>query len=190
MITLKKACLLTTVSLMFSASAFADANKEVVKDFNRNIVHSSNGNCVITMWDSATDECAGKAPAPAAPVISKEMLNVYFDFNKSTLNAKEKAKLDTVSKLIKESKDVQNIDIAGYADSIGKDSYNKKLSAKRAETVKAYLAKKGLKTRRLTVEAYGENHPVTKCDPSLAKKDLITCLSEDRRVEIKLIMKE
>ncbi len=184
MINLKKACLLATVSLMFAPAAFAGELKDVVKDTNKNVVHSTNGNCVITKWDSATDECTGKQ------VISKEMLNVYFDFNKSTLNSKEKNKLDTVAKLIKESKEIETVDIAGYADSIGKDGYNKKLSEKRAGTVKSYLAKKGLKTRKLTVESFGESNPVTKCDPSLAKKDLIACLAEDRRVEIKLIMKK
>ena len=186
MITLKKACLLATVSLMLApASVFAaEAVKDVVKDTNKNIVHSTNGNCVITKWDAANDECTGKV------AISKEMLNVYFDFNKSTLNAKEKTKLDNVSKIIKESKEIETVDIAGYADSIGKNGYNKKLSAKRAETVKGYLAKKGLKTRKLTVESFGESKPVTNCDANLAKADLIACLAEDRRVEIKLVMKK
>lgn len=186
MITLKKACLLATVSLMLApASVFAaDAVKDVVKDKNKNIVRNTFGNCVITKWDAANDECAGK------PAISKEMLNVYFDFNKSTLNAKEKNKLDNVSKLIKESKEIETVDIAGYADSIGKNGYNKKLSAKRAQTVKSYLSKRGLKTRNLSVESYGETKPVTNCDANLARADLINCLAEDRRVEIKLVMKK
>lgn len=186
MITLKKACLFATVGLMLSpASVFAaETLKDTVKDTNRNIVHSTNGNCVYSKWDAAGDECYGVK----MPEISKELLNVYFDFNKSTLNAKEKSKLDTVSKLIKESKEIKAVDIAGYADSIGKDGYNKNLSARRAKNVKTYLAKKGLKTRRLTVEAFGESKPVTNCDANLAKKDLIACLAEDRRVEIKLIL--
>lgn len=188
MTTLKKARLLATACLLLApVGAFAaEGNKDVVKDTNNNIVHSTNGNCVYSKWDAASDVCAGVK----MPEINKELLNVYFDFNKSTLNSKEKTKLDTVSKLIKESKEVQAVDIAGYADSIGKNSYNKKLSSKRAQTVKSYLAKKGLKTRRLTVEAFGESKPVTNCDPNLAKKDLIACLAEDRRVEIKLIMKK
>jgi outer membrane protein OmpA-like peptidoglycan-associated protein len=187
MITLKKACMLATVSLMLSPASVlaAEIVKDVVKDNNRNIVRNTFGNCVITKWDAVSDECAGKKMA----TIDKELLNVYFDFNKSTLNAKEKTKLDTVSKLIKDSKEVETVDIAGYADSIGKNGYNKKLSAKRAETVKNYLAKKGLKTRRLSVESYGEAKPVTNCDPNLAKADLINCLAEDRRVEIRLVMK-
>ncbi|MEK6746421.1 MAG: OmpA family protein [Pseudomonadota bacterium] len=186
MITLKKACLLATVSLMLApAGVFAaDAAKDVVKDKNNNIVRNTFGNCVITKWDSANDECVGK------PAISKEMLNVYFDFNKSTLNAKEKNKLDNVSKLIKESKEIESVDIAGYADSIGKNGYNKRLSAKRAQTVKSYLSKKGLKTRNLSVESYGESKPVTNCDANLARADLINCLAEDRRVEIKLVTKK
>ena len=188
MITLKKACLFATVGLMLSPASVlaAETLRDTVKDTNRNIVHSTNGNCVYSKWDAMGDECS----EVKAPEINKELLSVYFDFNKSTLNSKEKTKLDTVSKLIKESTEVKAIDIAGYADSIGKNGYNKNLSARRARNVKTYLAKKGLKTRKLTVEAFGESKPITNCDANLAKKDLITCLAEDRRVEIRLILKK
>jgi len=185
MMTLKKASLLATVGLMLAPAAFAaEGFQNVVKDTNGHIVKNTFNNCVVSNFTSATNECTGEV------AISKELLTVYFDFNKSTLNSKEKAKLDKLVKLIKQAKTIGTVDIAGYADSIGKDGYNKKLSSKRAASVKAYLARKGLKIRKVTVEALGETQPVTTCDDTLAKPELIICLAEDRRVEIKLNMKK
>jgi len=184
MTTLKKASLLATIGLLLVPAAVSASSeiKSVVHSTNGNVVRSTDGNCVITQWDAKSNECGMQ--------ITEEMRNVFFDFNKSTLNAKEKAKLDTVAKLIKGSKEVASIDIVGYADKIGKPSYNKALSAKRAAAVKNYLAAKGLKTRKLTVESFGDTKPVTNCSSSMAKADLISCLAEDRRVEIKLNLKK
>jgi len=184
MTTIKKASMLATVSLLLASSAFAAGGnastagiaKSVVHDTNNHAVRNTFDNCVVTKWDSSVNECNDLA----------KLLNVYFDFNKSTLNAKEKAKLDALAKALKGSKEIASIDIAGYADTIGKNSYNTKLSAKRAANVKAYLAKKGIKARKTSVESFGEDKPVANCDASLAKKELIACLAEDRRVEIKL----
>ena len=186
MTTLKKASMLATIGLLLAPTAFAgETFKSVVHSTNGNIVHSTNGNCVVSNSDAKDNECLVGIEAA-----TKELRTVFFDFNKSTLNAKEKAKLDKVAKMIKDSKEVNSIDIVGFADKIGKASYNKALSAKRAGAVKKYLAAKGLKTRKLTVESFGDTKPVTDCDASLAKAELITCLAEDRRVEIKLNLKK
>ena len=134
---------------------------------------------------AATDECTGAARFDVEN-LSREQRTVYFDFNRSTLNAHEKAKLDGLSQAIVASKRVESVDIVGFADKIGKPSYNKALSTKRANNVKAFLSSKGLKTRNVRVEGMGEDKPVTSCDDSMARKDLINCLAEDRRVEIRL----
>ena len=73
---------------------------------------------------------------------------------------------------------------------IGKPSYNKKLSQKRAATVKSYLAAKGLKTKNVVVEGLGEANSLTHCDAKLPRKELISCLAADRRVEIQLNVKK
>lgn len=192
MITIKKASLLASVAVMLApAVSFAGASSynDVVKDVRGNVVVSTNGNCVETRWESATNECAGKRKGIASR-LSKEERTVYFDFNKSTLNAKEKAKLDEVSKIIVDSKEVESVDIVGYADMIGKSSYNKKLSSKRASTVKSFLSARGLKTKNVRVEGLGEANSVTKCDDKADRKDLIACLAADRRVEIELNIKK
>jgi outer membrane protein OmpA-like peptidoglycan-associated protein len=183
MINLKKACLLATVGAMLAPAAMAaDYAKDVVKDKRGNVVMNTFNNCVVTKWDAASDECRGGSRTDLHK-LSREMRTVYFDFNKSTINAKEKAKLDDLSKLVKGAKDVESVDMVGFADKIGNASYNKRLSTKRAETVKAYLAAKGLKTRKVRVEGMGDTKPVTNCNHS-DRKQQISCLAEDRRVEV------
>jgi OOP family OmpA-OmpF porin len=192
MINLKKASLLAAVGMMLAPAAFADTNfHDVVHDTRGNVVTSTNGNCVITKWESNRDECNGKiVHKDIRSRLTKEQRTVYFDFNKSTLNNKEKTKLQEVSKIIVDSKEVESVDIVGYADMIGKSSYNKKLSTKRAQTVKSFLAAKGLKTRNVRVEGLGEANSVTHCDSKMERKALIACLAADRRVEIELNVKQ
>lgn len=190
MINLKKVSLLASVSVMLaSAASAAPAYHDVVKDTGGKVVHSTNGNCVETRWESSIDECGG-ARRDIRSRLTIEQRTVYFDFNKSTLNAQEKNKLDEVSQIIIDSKEVESVDIVGYADMIGKASYNKRLSTKRAQTVKAYLATKGLKTRNVNVRGLGATNSVTKCAETLPRQELIRCLAADRRVEIELNVKQ
>lgn len=188
MINSKKACLLATLGgvILLPAAALAKEHntaRDVVTDSGGNVVMSSHGTCVVTKWMSNTDACKLGADVRR---LTKEQRTVYFDFNKSTLNSKEKAKLDALSKLIASSKEVSSVDIVGYADMIGNDGYNKSLSNRRAETVKSFLGAKGLKTRKVRVEGMGESKSVTSCDSGMERSALISCLAADRRVEIEL----
>jgi outer membrane protein OmpA-like peptidoglycan-associated protein len=185
MINVKKACLLATLGgalLIPAAAQAADMTRnQVVNDTDRDVVVNTFSNCVVTKWTTNMDECKGTSVH-----LSKEQRTVYFDFNKSTLNASEKTKLDYLAKVVRSSKEVKNVDIVGYADMIGKNSYNQALSKRRAETVKSYLSAKGLKTNKVRVEGMGEEKPVTNCDANAPRADLIACLAADRRVEIML----
>jgi outer membrane protein OmpA-like peptidoglycan-associated protein len=180
---------LAVIGVMIAPAAFADGFQRVVPNTHGNISRNTFNNCVVSTFTSPNDECTGQLGKPDIYNLSKEWRNVYFDFNRSTLNVKEKAKLDQLSQVILDSKEVQNVDLTGYADVVGNASYNKRLSMKRAQTVKSYLAKKGLKTRKVKIEGLGESTPVTNCgyaDGTKATAEQIACLAEDRRVEIKL----
>ncbi|MGE0753584.1 MAG: OmpA family protein [Alphaproteobacteria bacterium] len=187
---LRKACMLATVGALLapaSAMAMHEGIHDVVKDARGNVVLNSFGNCVVTKWPADMDECRG---GDIRARLSKENRTVYFDFNKSTLNASEKTKLDSLSEIIASSSQVESVDIVGFADMIGTSSYNRALSQRRARTVRSYLASKGLKTRNVRLEAMGEKMSVTSCDSNLPRNELIACLAADRRVEIELNIKE
>lgn len=154
-------------------------------DKNGQPIWDARGNCVYTKWATDSDVC-GKPAKRDLLKLSKEDRTVYFDFNKSSIKASEKAKLDSLIKAVKGSKEVTSVDIVGHADEIGNNSYNNKLSRKRAEAVKSYLWANGVKTRKVDLKAVGESQPVTSCDPKQPREALIACLAADRRVEIEL----
>jgi len=74
--------------------------------------------------------------------------------------------------------------ITGHADRLGSQSYNQKLSEKRASAVQAYLAGKGLKAEHIETMGAGKTQPIKSCDDKLGRKKLIECLAPNRRVTI------
>ena len=133
------------------------------------------------------------APAPAAVKPTGEKITVaadaLFDFDKAVLRPEGKAKLDELVSKAKAVK-LEVILAVGHTDRLGSDSYNQKLSEKRAASVKEYLVAKGIEANRVYTEGKGEKQPVTggKCGKSEKKtKSLIDCLQPDRRVDIEVI---
>jgi OOP family OmpA-OmpF porin len=128
------------------------------------------------------------APAAPAPVIEKVSLesDVLFEFDKAQLRPEGQQKLDELADRIKDAR-VESIVAVGHADRIGPAQYNEKLSAERAQSVKQYLAQKGIEEQRVTSEGRGEAQPVTgdQCKGVKGSK-LISCLQPDRRVEIEV----
>ncbi len=70
--------------------------------------------------------------------------------------------------------------IGGYTDTTGSDDHNMKLSANRAEAVRALLADQGVAEGRLTAKGYGKMDPIA--DNSTKKGRM-----ENRRVELIII---
>jgi outer membrane protein OmpA-like peptidoglycan-associated protein len=56
------------------------------------------------------------------------------------------------------------LEVAGYSDNVGGAQANLQLSKKRAEAVRAYLAKTGVPADSLVAQGYGEAHPVASND--------------------------
>ena len=87
------------------------------------------------------------------------LIGVNFAFDKSDLLPESYPVLDQSVKLLNDKPEV-NVEIEGYTDYVGTDEYNQTLSVARAQTVKTYLASKGIANARLTVVGYGKNNPV------------------------------
>ena len=107
---------------------------------------------------------------------------VRFDTNKASLTSTAKANLD---KLVPVFKDYQNTDIViyGYTDSTGAVEYNQTLSEKRANSVKNYLASKGLNNSRFETKGLGVNDPI-------ATNETAEGRSKNRRVEFAIVANE
>ena len=122
-------------------------------------------------------EGSGTAVAPAS---TDKSVIVYFAFDSARLSAAGRAVLDAW--LAGERKE-SRIVIFGHADRLGPASYNRALSRRRAETVRAYLVGKGVDASRIEIIAMGESQPVKHCKGG-ANPRTIACLAPNRRVEI------
>lgn len=194
-----------TVGVMLASPTIGFAGyKDTVVDKSGNLVLDSRGGCVLTKWVSGYEKCPShvkevkhdvqKKPKKIASVkkseiynLNKESRTVYFDFNSTTLTNNSINKLNSLIGLIQNSKEVSNVEIVGYADRIGSAEYNKRLSDKRSLVVQDYFTSQGyLKTTTMTVMGIGEASSVTNCSDELSRNSLISCLQNDRRVEIKI----
>ena len=100
-------------------------------------------------------------PAPKAEVKYVLLEDVHFDFDKSTLTKEGVEIMDRNIRVLKENPDTK-VRVAGYTSASGTETYNQKLSERRAKTVEDYLIKEGgIAPGRLTRIGYGEQRPET-----------------------------
>jgi len=102
------------------------------------------------------------APAPKPVIIEKgrQTLNVEFDFDKATIKKGYYQDIDNLAQVMKDYPDL-NVVIEGHTDSVGSNAYNKKLSQRRAESVKKYMVEKGgIDANRLKAQGFGEEKPI------------------------------
>ena len=98
---------------------------------------------------------------------------VFFESDRSELTAQSIATLE------KQARWLQNYSqyaftIEGHADERGTREYNIALGARRAQTVRDYLASHGVNPQRMRTISYGKERPVAVCND-------ISCWSQNRR---------
>jgi outer membrane protein OmpA-like peptidoglycan-associated protein len=91
-----------------------------------------------------------------------EIENIYFDYNKTSLDATDKKELDKAGRVLKRYPHLQ-LTISAHADDRGSDKYNLNLSKRRAKTIASYLAKNGVNRSAVNIEAHGESVPAIPC---------------------------
>jgi outer membrane protein OmpA-like peptidoglycan-associated protein len=107
--------------------------------------------------------------------------NIFFDSRSYSLKPESTVELNKLYDLLKHNASLK-IEIGGYTDNIGDDSYNMKLSKNRANAVMNYLIDKGIDKSRLTAKGYGETLPVATNDTDEGR-------AQNRRTEVKVISK-
>jgi len=86
--------------------------------------------------------------------------DVLFDFDKADLLPKAEETLTRAAAFVKERNKGGLIRIEGHTDAKGSVPYNKKLSLRRAESVKKWLENHGLSGMRFSSEGFGADKPV------------------------------
>ena len=82
-------------------------------------------------------------------------LAVYFGTNQETANLEELRKVAQAHRLLTEAGYEGKLVVAGYDDARRNAAYNKALSLRRAESIKAELVKMGLTSSLIEVESFG-----------------------------------
>ncbi len=85
--------------------------------------------------------------------------DVLFETGRAELSSGAAMKLDRLAQFLSEHPD-RRVQVEGFTDSVGTDSYNQDLSERRAGAVKAALIGRGIDPSRINTEGYGKAYPV------------------------------
>jgi len=193
-----QALLLTGLSV---SAATAYASTGYVDDSIGTSVRTGYGDCVHTArWSipNAIVECdpeivaaRDKTNLASVEVVMATRKNpvrleaqTLFDFDSAKLTRQGKTLLDDMlANLTAASLIEQKLQIRGYADRIGSDAYNMKLSKRRAAAVRDYLVSNGVVPAFIEMRGLGETAPVVNCAGQHGAS-LIKCLAPNRRAEV------
>ncbi len=140
------------------------------------------------------------SPASCAEVLKPAARSTakveHFSLSADALFAFDKSALDDVKpegrvqlnrlakKVLSRGDKVGAVSVLGYTDRLGSDDYNRQLSQKRADTVKAYLVEQGVPAGIVTAEGRGKDAAVATDCHQARRAELIACLAPNRRVEV------
>lgn len=110
--------------------------------------------------------------------------DILFDYNKADLLPASIGTLNKLADLLLANKGAI-VELSAHTDCRGTDSYNERLSQRRAESAVNYLVSLGVDENRIIAKGYGEKRLKNRC------RDGVTCTEEEhlvnRRVEIKVL---
>ena len=81
---------------------------------------------------------------------------IYFNFNSIAINPDEESKLNEILHILKENPDMK-VTVTGWCDTRGSVAVNRRISRQRAETLKAWLVKKGIAASRISAAGKGSD---------------------------------
>ena len=136
--------------------------------------------------DDTRDQCPNTPPGASVDAIGCQVLfreseplvlrGVTFATGRSRLESASYTVLDQVAASLAAHPEVR-IEIAGYTDNTGSAAVNTRLSAARALSVRAYLARRGVAPARMRAKGYGPANPV-------APNETVEGRALNRRVEL------
>lgn len=131
------------------------------------------------------DRCPNTTPGVAVDVNGCEIKaeirlpGVNFETNSDRLTAGAGEVLDDAAETLRRNPTLV-VEVAGHTDDRGDAGYNEGLSARRAETVRAYLIDSGIDAQRLSARGYGETSPI-------ADNETAEGRAENRRVVLRVL---
>ena len=125
-------------------------------------------------------EQTGAMAAAATPGSAQDFVvnvgdRVFFETDSSELTEQSRATLDKQAQWLN-NYNRYSFTIEGHADERGTREYNIALGARRAQTVRDFLAHHGINAGRIRTISYGKERPVAVCND-------ISCWSQNRRAQ-------
>jgi OmpA-OmpF porin, OOP family len=111
-------------------------------------------------------DVTAKAPPPKPPrvVLTASSIKisekVQFKLGSAELLPDSFGLLDEVAAVMRDNAQIERLQVEGHTDSTGSAKINKKLSKERAESVRAYLMKKGIEDKRMVAVGFGPDKPI------------------------------
>lgn len=122
----------------------------------------------------------GSAPKPTHAIGHVMRLNnLIFEVGNSKIDPESYGELDLVVNMMKENPTMV-IQLEGHTDFVGAAADNLKLSQRRVESVKNYVASKGIAKSRLKTKAFGGSQPLSRDNTPEAHR-------LNRRVEVRIL---
>ena len=119
-------------------------------------------------------------PPPPPPKAAPVFENVYFNENKTNIDALAAKALDRDGEMLKENPEIK-VEIGGHTDAVGSQVARQKISEKRAESAKKYLMDKfNISGDRMMVKGYGSTKPIADNSTKEGR-------AKNRRVEIRAL---
>jgi outer membrane protein OmpA-like peptidoglycan-associated protein len=104
--------------------------------------------------------------------------SITFDTGQAVIKPAFRPVLDDISTTLSQYESTI-VNIAGHTDSVGTDESNQRLSENRANSVRAYMASRGVISQRILTAGYGESMPIADNSTDYGRQ-------QNRRVEITL----
>ena len=134
----------------------------------------SMGACANKNGMGANDAMANAAtPGSQQDFVVNVGDRVFFESDQTDLSPQAIATLDKQAQWL-QTYPRYSFTIEGHADERGTREYNIALGARRAQSVRSYLASRGIDANRMRTISYGKERPVAVCND-------ISCWSQNRR---------
>jgi outer membrane protein OmpA-like peptidoglycan-associated protein len=134
----------------------------------------------VTVGQTPFEHVVVMEPVPTKVVVTRDRIDlkdkIYFDTGKASIQKRSHGLLDDAVQILRDYPEIQKLRIEGHTDSRGSDTFNKKLSQDRADSVMNYFIEAGIDASRLTAVGYGEENPL---DPAKTQE----AYSKNRRVD-------
>lgn len=134
-------------------------------------------------WTSPVPQPCPECKAPEPRIKDNKIVlwgKIFFDTDKASIKPISFPVLDDVVEVLKDHPEITLVEVQGHTDWRGSDSYNMKLSQRRAESAMKYLVDHGISASRLKAVGYGESQPI-------ASNDTVEGMSQNRRTEFVII---